>query len=90
MRRRVGRDERAVDNEHQIELRRFGQARLLDIPIDADAGIAGQRGIAPGVLIGADALQDGAEMQLAGLGHHFLLFARRLRPIVATTDNEHC
>jgi hypothetical protein len=52
--------------------------------------LLGSAGSRQACWIGADALQDGAEMQLAGLGHRFLLFARRLRPIAATTDNEHC
>ena len=40
VRRRVGGDELAVDDEDEVELGRLGQPGLLDVPVHVDAGVA--------------------------------------------------
>jgi hypothetical protein len=64
VRRRVGRDERAVDDEDEVELGRLGLARVRDVPADVDAGVAGRSGSRQLVWVCADAGEDGAELQL--------------------------
>ena len=39
VRRGVGGDELAVDDEDQVELGRLGQPGLLDVPVDVHAGV---------------------------------------------------
>ena len=50
MGRRAFGDELAVDDEQQVEQRRLGLARYLDVPIDVDAGIGRQLRIKPQVM----------------------------------------
>jgi hypothetical protein len=50
VRRRVGRDELAVDDEDKVELGIFGDSRLFDKPVDIYARIAGDLRIESHVL----------------------------------------
>ena len=54
----------------QVELRRLGEARLLDVPVDVDAGVARDLGIEPEVVVPrpAGAGEDHAELDLT-VGH---------------------
>ena len=63
--RRVGRDELAVDDEDVVELGRLGLLGAGDVPADVDAGVAGDLGVEPGVVLAgsADADEDGAELE---------------------------
>jgi hypothetical protein len=64
MGRGVGRDEGGIDDEDKVEFRLLGQLRLLDIPVDVDAGVAGNIGVAPAMLVVADPGEDGAKVKL--------------------------
>ena len=66
VRRGVGGDELAVDDEDQVELGRLGQPGLLDVPVDVDAGVAGDLRVEPEVVLAgaARAHGDGAELEL--------------------------
>ena len=79
MRGGVGRDERAVDDEHQVELGGLGQPGVVDVPVDVDAGVAGQGWVAPARVICADARQDRAEFQLPG---RLLRHGRALKTVI--------
>ena len=49
--RRVRGDELAVDDEDEVECRRLGCSRLLDVPVDVDARVAGDLGVEPAVVL---------------------------------------
>ena len=84
VRRGVGGDELAVDDEDQVELGRLGQPGLLDVPVDVDAGVAGDLRVEPEVVLAgaARAHGDGAELELPlPRGHAGTAFGRgRRRP----------
>ena len=68
--RRVGGDELAVDDEDEVELGRLGLPGALDVPVDVDAGVAGDLRAEPGGVLAraADADEDGTELELTS-GH---------------------
>ena len=67
VRRGVGGDELAVDDEDQVELGLLGEAGLLDVPVDVHAGVDGDVLVEPqvGRAGAAGAVGDGAELELA-------------------------
>jgi hypothetical protein len=74
VRRGVGGDELAVDDEDEVELGLLGQAGLLDVPVDVNAGVDGDVLVEPqvGRAGAAGAVGDGAELELALRGGHAL------------------
>ncbi len=60
VRRGVGRDERAVDQEDKVEFRLLCQPRVVDEPVDVDAGVSRQLRIAPAQLVVANTDQHRA------------------------------
>ncbi|CNL79455.1 Uncharacterised protein [Mycobacterium tuberculosis] len=66
MRRRIRGDVGTVDDKHQVKLGGLRLFGLGAIPIDIDAGIAGDLRVQPFVLCCADAGKDGAEFELPG------------------------
>ncbi len=72
VRRGVGGDELAVDDEDQVELGLLGEAGLLDVPVDVHAGVDGDVLVEPqvGRAGAAGTVGDGAELELALAGGH--------------------